>query len=127
MVPSDDGQYIAFSVGKNLITGIEVLVEIIIMLRDTERNEFSVIKRIDMDENEMTDVCKQICFDKKHKDSLVFVTRDNVLRMNFLTSKKYKVLDFITNFDEQPEFFIFNEDQTVCIITTEDDTLMINF
>jgi len=75
----------------------------------------------------MTDVCKRICFDQKAPDSLIFVDADLVLRYNFLTGKKEKIFDFICDFTEQPEFFIFNEDQTVCIITTDDDTLMLDF
>ena len=34
MSASDDGQYIAYTVGKKLITGIEVIIEMIVMLRD---------------------------------------------------------------------------------------------
>jgi len=63
MKSSNDGQYVALSVGKNLITCIEVIVEIIIMRRNPVKNEFNIIKRIDMKKNNMTDVCKRICFD----------------------------------------------------------------
>jgi len=94
MAASDDGQYIAFTVGKKLITGIEVIIELIIMLRDNETNEFSVIKKIDMVSRELTNVCKQVCFDKKHGDSLLFVTKESVFRFNFLTEKIYLMLDF---------------------------------
>ena len=48
MKASDDGQYVALSVGKNLITGIEIITEIIVMRRNPIKNEFSIIKRIDM-------------------------------------------------------------------------------
>jgi hypothetical protein len=63
MKSSDDGQYIALSVGKNLITGIEEILQIIIMRRDADKNEYSIIKRIDMVKEQLTDVCKRIQFD----------------------------------------------------------------
>ena len=100
MVVNSSGQYIALSVGKNLINGIEEIAEIIIMMRDPETNEFFVIKNIDMEEIGMTDMCKQICFDEKMNESLLFVTKDIVYRFNFFTCKKYKVFDFIQDFDE---------------------------
>ena len=40
----------------------------------------------------------------------IFVDADLVMRYNFLTGKKEKIFDFICDFTEQPEFFIFNED-----------------
>ena len=110
MKASADGQYVALSIGKNLITGIEVIVEIIVIRRNPVKNEFSIIKRIDMAKNYMTDVCKRICFDNKNPNCLIFVDADMVIRYNFITGKKEKIFDFISDFTEQPEFFIFNED-----------------
>jgi hypothetical protein len=34
--------------------------------------------------------------------------------------------DFANDFTEQPEFFVFNDNQDVCIIASTIDTLMIN-
>ena len=43
-----------------------------------------------------------------------------------MTEQSDILYDFANDFTEQPEFFVFNENQDVCIIASTIDTLMIN-
>ena len=59
-------------------------------------------------------------------DTLIMVSADKIFRLNIQQETISTFYDFNIDFSEQPEFFIFNEDQTVCIIASEEDALMIN-
>lgn len=51
---------------------------------------------------------------------------DQIITFNFVTETKDILYDFANDFTEQPEFFVFNDDQDVCIIASTIDTLLIN-
>ena len=54
------------------------------------------------------------------------MTEDQIITFNFISDKIDILYDFANDFTEQPEFFVFNENQDVCIIASTIDTLMIN-
>ena len=111
--------------GKEKITGEEEITKIIILKWFRKPNKFRVAKEIDMEALELTQICKRVCFDYKDPKALIFVTKAEMMRYDYITEKRSIIYDF-NNFEDQPEFFLFNEDQTACIITTFSDTLMIN-
>ena len=129
--------------GKEKITGEEEITKIIILKWFRKPNKFRVAKEIDMEALELTQICKRVCFDYKDPKALIFVTKAEMMRYDYIAEKRtivYKFQeppppepgeqvdseDLIGGFADQPEFFLFNEDQTACIITTFSDTLMIN-
>lgn len=107
-----------------MITGIEEIVEIIIL--KCQNGKYEITSRIDMVEQEMTNVCKKLYFDVNARDSLLFVDTDCIIQYNFDQKFKKNLYD-IDDFQEQPDFFLFNEDQTVCIVASEAETRLLKF
>ena len=74
----------------------------------------------------MTSVCKKLHFHKADSSRLIFVNTDQIITFNFVTETKDILYDFANDFTEQPEFFVFNDSQDVCIIASTIDSLLIN-
>jgi hypothetical protein len=125
MKASNDGQYVAVSVGKNMINGEEIITQVIIVKRNPQTDKFRVHKRIDMKKLKLTKICKRIYFDFDDSEAMIFADASEIIQFNFVKNKRVQLFDF-KNFDAQPEFFVFNPDQTICIVTTPKDTQMIN-
>lgn len=120
MKASNDGQFVGVSVGKNQINGEEVITEVIILKRNPE-NKFKEFKRIDMEKLKLTRICKRIYFDYDDSEAMIFADSNQIIQFNFVKKRRHQLFDF-KDFPEQPEFFIFNPDQTICIVTTPRDT-----
>ena len=71
-----------------------------------------------MIELELTSICKRIYFDFDESECLIFATANEIIQYNFMKKTRDQLYDF-ADFDEQPEFFVFNPDQTICIVTTD--------
>jgi len=105
---STDGNHVAVATGKTLVTGIEIIMEIIILKRN-HKNKFQEKKRINMASNSLSNICKKIYFDQRDKRCLIFVTNEEIITYNFELDKKFSMFDF-KNLAEQPEYFIFDEE-----------------
>lgn len=57
---------------------------------------------------------------------MIFVTRGDVVKYDFHKGRDTNLFDF-ADLDEQPESFIFNDDQTACVIATTRNSRMIDF
>ena len=79
-----------------------------------------------METFELTSVCKKLHFHKADSSRLIFVNTDQIITFNFVTETKDILYDFANDFTEQPEFFVFNDSQDVCIIASTIDSLLIN-
>jgi len=62
-----------------------------------------------MKKDGLSDVCKRITFDVKNSENLIFVNSSVVIKYNTRHKKREQIYDF-SNFEEQPEYFIFNEE-----------------
>ena len=60
------------------------------------------------------------------RSSLLFASMDMLLRLNFLTGKITIIYRFKNRFKFQPQFFKMNDDETVFIVATEQDSLYVN-
>ena len=57
----------------------------------------------------LSNICKRIFFNNKDADSLIFVTAKELIQYNFRRGQRSTLYNF-PEFEDQPEFFIFNED-----------------
>lgn len=88
MKSDKDGNYIGISVGKNMINGDEVIVQVIILKRNKTTNRFKVYLRIDMIALELTSICKRIYFDFDESECLIFATANEIIQYNFMKKTK---------------------------------------
>lgn len=73
-----------------------------------------------------TATCTQFAFNQANEDELFFFTRNDVFCYNYLTDNR-KVRYSINNpLKVQPNFGIFNNDQTKFIVTSEEDILFVD-
>ena len=68
-----------------------------------------IIQRIDMKKDGLSDVCKRITFDVKNSENLIFVNSSVVIKYNTTYKTRAQIYEF-SQFEEQPEYFIFNEE-----------------
>ena len=73
-----------------------------------------------------TNICKKISFHRQERSCLIFVTRGDVVKYDFERGRESCLFDF-ADVDEQPESFVFNDDQTACVIATTRNSRMIDF
>ena len=95
------------------------------MNRSGKTNRFRELRRVDMAKNKLSNICKRIYFHASDRQALIMVTAEEIITYNFYKDESRTLFDF-QNLPEQPEFFIFNEEQTVCIVTTTTDSAMVN-
>ena len=62
-----------------------------------------------MKEDGLSDVCKRFTFDIKNSENLIFVNSSVVIKYNTIRKNRTEIYDF-SNFEDQPEYFIFNEE-----------------
>lgn len=74
----------------------------------------------------MSQACKRIQFDKRNDKNLIMLTEYDIKMYNFVTDHMKVMYDYQSDFEEQPEFFVFNKDQDVCIIASPQDSLYVN-
>ena len=125
---SHDSQFIAIFAGKQLIKD-EELIDCLYILEKSMQDEiidYKIIKTVDMVTIGLTDVCKKFYFDHKKTDELLMVSNSKVFKFNFKTHLLETIYDFHNDLKDQPEFFIFNEEQDTCVIASASDGLMID-
>lgn len=67
------------------------------------------IQNIDLVRHNMTNYCKQLYFDIVDSNKLIVVSGDKIIKFDFNRESSEDFYDFKTDFDEQPEFFVFNK------------------
>ena len=78
-----DSTYIALFVGKQLIKDEELILTLVILKRGLSQN-YEILKKIDMEEQGMSGVCKRLYFDNYSSDNLIVVSEDKILKLNFI-------------------------------------------
>ena len=58
----------------------------------------------------MSQACKRIQFDNKNDENIIMLTDEDIKMYNFMTDHMDCLYDYKSDFQEQPEFFVFNED-----------------
>ena len=80
-----------------MITGVEEIVEIIVL--KCQNGRYEITHRIDMVQVEMTNVCKKLYFDVNARDSILFVDTDCIIQYNYEKKIKQNLYD-IDDFQE---------------------------
>lgn len=74
----------------------------------------------------MSSFCKNVQFDNQSDNKIFMVSQEVILRIDILLEKIEIFYDFKSDMQEQPDFFIFNDDQSKCVFATENDALIID-
>lgn len=123
---SHDYEFVAVFIGKQLIKDEEQLLVLSILKLDTGSSTIEHVLNIDLVKHNMSSYCKQLYFDIMDSGKLILVSGDKIVKFDFGRERIEDFYDFQTDFDDQPEFFVFNKTQTTCIIGTPSDTLFID-
>jgi hypothetical protein len=77
---------------------------------------------------EFTDACIQFEFNNKNSKELIFFTREDVFKWDYLDEAKEKeqYYKFDNALDANPKFGVFNKDQSKFIITSSEDILYVD-
>ena len=82
---------------------------------------------MDLHKYNMSSFCKNVQFDKTSKDPKIFMVSDEaIISLDLLQEQIVQFYDFKLDMADQPEFFLFNDDQTCCILATGEDALFID-
>ena len=125
---SHNEKYIAVLCGKNLIKEIEELHELFIYEVNDIGDKYTLIKEIKLPE-EFRYFSVAFEFDKSDKESestLVMIDTDKIMKYNYMLEKLEVLFKFKNSLDSQPDFFEFNEEQTVAILASSNDALWID-
>ena len=129
---SEDSNYVAIFAGKQLIKGEELIDCLYIMEKKMVEDDgvmkttYALTKSIDMVTIGLTDVCKKFYFNKNNSEELIFVSYTKIFKFNIKTEIVNTMYDFENDLKEQPEFFILNDEQDICVIASTADGLQIN-
>lgn len=127
MNKSKDDSHIAVLVGKQLINDEEEILQISILRREKNRKRYFHFKDMDLQKYDMCSFCKNVQFDKTSKDPKIFMVSDEaIVSLDLLQEQIVMFYDFKLDMSDQPEFFLFNDSQTSCILATNEDALYIN-
>ena len=100
---------IALLLGRQLIKDEELLETLLIIQLNGDR-EMKIIHSIDMASIGMDQACKRIQFDIRNDKNLIMLTEEDIKMYNFVTNHMGVMYDYKSDFEEQPEFFVFNDD-----------------
>ena len=59
---------------------------------------------------DMSQACKRIQFDQNNDQNLIMLTEYDIKMYNLVTGHMEVLYDYQSDFEEQPEFFVFNEE-----------------
>ena len=113
--------------GKRLIKGKIEITELLMYKRDAS-NFFFLEKQQDFEFDEFT--CSQFTFDKNDNNKLLFLTATEIIRYDYTKDEADEQEETIYTLNnyllDPPNFGIFNEDQTACIVTSINDIIYID-
>lgn len=77
---------------------------------------------------EFKEACIQFEFNNKNNKELIFFTREDVFKWDYLDEAKERetIHKFENTLDANPKFGVFNEDQSKFIITSSEDILYVD-
>ena len=112
-------------IGKRLIKEQYDISEIVVY-KQSKTGEFVPDRQLEFEFDEFT--CVQFFFNKKNSNELLFFTATEIFKFNFNKDQDqeetvYTMQNFLL---DPPSFGIFNDDQSICIVTSRKDILFIN-
>ena len=113
-------------VGKRLIKEQYDISEIVVYRLSKEGEKFEPERQLEFEFDDFT--CVQFFFNKKNNNELLFFTATEIFKFNLLKdSDNEETLYTLNNFLlDPPSFGIFNDDQSICIVTSRKDILFVN-
>lgn len=76
-----------------------------------------------------TQVCMNFHFQIKNgieRDTIIFAKIDSIFSINFLTGEIKTVYKYKSELNVQPQFFKYNDDQSICLVSSNSDGLYID-
>jgi hypothetical protein len=124
MTISHDEEKIGVALGKFVIKDLFEITEIAIY-KQNSHGKFELEKLRDF---EFKDACIQFEFNNRNNRELIFFTREDVFKWDYIDESKEKetYYKFDNALDANPKFGVFNSDQTKFIITSSEDILYVD-
>lgn len=124
MTISQDEEKIGVALGKFIIKDLFEITEIAIYKQNSQ-GKFELEKLRDF---EFKDACIQFEFNNKNSKELIFFTKEEVFKWDYIDESKEKeqLYKFDNELEANPKFGVFNSDQTKFIITSNEDILFVN-
>jgi len=126
MQVSNNKNYVAFLEGKKERQGHEIShLFVMQIIKKNNIYGLKLLNKIDMKSMGYSKVCSTFYFNNKNNDELLFADSSKIVSFNFISQTHCVFFDFKGDFTEPPAFFAFNSDQTRCVVSTEQESLLI--
>ena len=125
MSVSPDQAKIGVILGRVLIKDQKEITEIVIYKKN-EQNRFQIEKQCKFDQ--FSDACIHFSFAASDSNQLLFFTKSEVFRFDYTRESegRTKVYELENELEDQPNFGVFNSDQTRFIVTSAMDILYVD-
>ena len=131
-IMSHDNKYLCVCVGEKQIKEEVKVVGMVILARQFTKddrynniNGFIFYKDFDFEVLGMENVCQYMYFDGKDSHKLIMIANQICMTFDILTSVTQTIYK-LQGWDQHPDLLVFNHDQSVFIISSKSDSMMIN-
>ena len=86
---------------------------------------FELLKDFKFENFGLSNVCQYMYFDSNDSDKIIIIANQICMKLNIITAKRENIYE-LEGWEQHPDLLVFNNDQTVFIISSNSDSMMID-